>query len=1333
MQLSSSKIILSILLMVSSAGLADTWTDPETGRTWSYRKVGDTAEITQGQYSDWTGDLIIPDNLGDIPVTSIGRLAFSGCGNLSGALKLPNGLTSIGGSAFSQCRGLIGELIIPSGVTNISGRAFGNCSGFSGDLNLPSAVTSIGSSAFSGCSGLNGSLAIPDGVMDIGDYAFQDCLNLCGPLSIPNSVTNIGKYAFDCCSNLVGGVRIPDGVTRIAQGAFCYCSKLSGSLMLPDGLTNIGIDAFHGCSGLTGNLVIPNSVTNIGERAFSSCSGFTGALTIPEGVAFINDSSFSLCTNLTQVVIPDGVHSIGDWAFSGCHLKQAIVPDSVVNMGKYAFPYEKEFETLYVSENYTGFLGSYWNVVRYSPYITAYLDTAGGMCSLDSLMVKVSSKYGDIPSPTKVGFRFAGWRLYGKVVNSESFVLSISNHVLQAQWIPEQYQLSFDCNGGSDSAVVLNVTFDAAYGELPTPSRLGYSFEGWIFNGEKITSDTIVFTPSNHVLTASWLPNKYPMVFNANGGIGGCTLMQDYDTPVSAPVVSRVGYSFTGWSPSILTNVPAESVEFVAQWTANNYEVSFDLMGGIGEFDPLTLSYDGNYGELPVPDREGYAFQGWSLNGNMVNADTILATSSNHVLTAVWQGNEYIVSLDAKGGIVEPGTKSVVYGDEYGDLPIPVREGYDFVAWLCNGHVIESDTVVSTSSNHTFVASWDANQYQVSFDPKGGNLQGGSASKIVTYDAEYGELPEPSRVGYTFVRWMLGDDEISSMSVVTTACNHTLSAAWTANKYVVELNSNEGTLDPELSTIEVVFDSAYGALPQPERVGYGFVGCATSMIGGEIIGPDSLATTNQVLYALWEANQYQIVYDANNDSGETYAADAVYDEDVEIAENPFVWLAHVFVGWSDSPDGEVAYEPEEIVRNLTAVPDGVVTLYAMWEPLVVAVPAVSPGDGTSFIEDTCLVTITCESEGADIYYSTKGTPPRIKESYLYTEPFEIADTTQIMAVAVKEGVMSEVSVVTISRRELTIPEAAGAVELPFETGGDAEWEPTADKTSPNGLSVKSGTIGCAEYGSSNVTWLVTSVEGAGTLSFQWKVDCEHDYTGMCLWDHLVVSTNGVEVTRIDGSQDWAQVSLSFGSGSNVIRWAFVKDDEDDDSAPFEDRAWISCVTWTPAVIIEDTTYDADEMPEMVTAQPGVTLRVKVETEPTADEIAAFMARIVISPKSAEQSSDYFKVVGTYDSAIGSVVMSVAIDEEAIELNRTATEILGAVMDKSFTGGEVTIPSAKQGLWYGIVVVDDLSRLNEAAESVSFVQAGEDGVKIDITRPEGPTAFCKIVVRDEGRE
>lgn len=60
MKLSSSSLILAVALATSYSSLADTWTDPETGRTWSYRMLGDTAEISPGEYSDWTGDLTIP-------------------------------------------------------------------------------------------------------------------------------------------------------------------------------------------------------------------------------------------------------------------------------------------------------------------------------------------------------------------------------------------------------------------------------------------------------------------------------------------------------------------------------------------------------------------------------------------------------------------------------------------------------------------------------------------------------------------------------------------------------------------------------------------------------------------------------------------------------------------------------------------------------------------------------------------------------------------------------------------------------------------------------------------------------------------------------------------------------------------------------------------------------------------------------------------------------------------------------------------------------------------------------------------------------------------------
>ena len=62
-----------------------------------------------------------------------------------------------------------------------------------------------------------------------------------------------------------------------------------------------------------------------------------------------------------------------------------------------------------------------------------------------------------------------------------------------------------------------------------------YSFNGWFYEGEVITNATIVSTPSNHVLTAHWTVNKYPMTFNANGGEFMDTLdmlMLDEDVPV---------------------------------------------------------------------------------------------------------------------------------------------------------------------------------------------------------------------------------------------------------------------------------------------------------------------------------------------------------------------------------------------------------------------------------------------------------------------------------------------------------------------------------------------------------------------------------------------------------------------------------------------------------------------------------------------------------------------------------------------------------------------------------------------------------------------------------
>jgi hypothetical protein len=348
------------------------------------------------------------------------------------------------------------------------------------------------------------------------------------------------------------------------------------------------------------------------------------------------------------------------------------------------------------------------------------------------------------------------------------------------------------------------------------------------------------------------------------------------------------------------------------------------------------------------------------------------------------------------------------------------------------------------------------------------------------------------------------------------------------------------------------------------KLGYSFSGWTLGQnvySGGESF---AMPSSNIIFRAAWTANSYSIAYNPNGGSGTMEATAATYDSVTNLAANGFTWVGHVFAGWATNDVGEVVYAAGETVSNLTAQSSGVVTLYAVWEPLVVAAPVVTPVDGTVFTEDSCMVTITCATGGADIYYNI-GSAPRATAKYLYSGPFAITDTADIYTFARKEGVNSDpVTKVTITKRSLGLAEAAGASELTFTTGGDAQWSPIGDATSVSGLSAQSGVIG-----DSSETWMQTSVTGAGTFSFNWKVDCEEDYIAHeAGWDHLAVFTNGlngtwIEVARIDGTSGWLSRELVFAdAGTHAIRWTFAKDDDQEEN--FTDLAWVSGVTWVPS-------------------------------------------------------------------------------------------------------------------------------------------------------------------------
>ena len=433
--------------------------DTETvgGYTWTYEINGDTAVIYKGSSSPAispspTGDVTIPSTLGGKTVTSIGDYAFYHCSGLT-SVTIPDSVTSIGDYAFYDCSGLT-SVTIPDSVTSIGDGAFSYCSGLvsisvdsgnanyksvnglllskdgktlilgvNGDVTIPDGVTSIGSSAFEGCSGLT-SVTIPNSVTSIGRYAFEDCSGLTH-VTIPNSVTSIGDGAFSYCSGLTSAT-IGNSVTSIGDDAFWCCSGLT-SVTIPDSVTSIGDCAFRDCSGLTnitfdGNapalredafygvtssctvyvrrgstgwgvtipgtwngmrieysegelpaygtpvftiedgvltavdlngateVVIPDGVTSIGDGSFKDCSGLT-SVTIPNSVTSIGEEAFLGCIALTSVMIPNNVTNIGDFAFGACtNMTSVTIPDSVKSIGQYAFAACLSLKTLTIPD-----------------------------------------------------------------------------------------------------------------------------------------------------------------------------------------------------------------------------------------------------------------------------------------------------------------------------------------------------------------------------------------------------------------------------------------------------------------------------------------------------------------------------------------------------------------------------------------------------------------------------------------------------------------------------------------------------------------------------------------------------------------------------------------------------------------------------------------------------------------------------------------------------------------------------------------------------------------------------------------------------------------------
>ncbi len=113
---------------------------------------------------------------------------------------------------------------------------------------------------------------------------------------------------------------------------------------------------------------------------------------------------------------------------------------------------------------------------------------------------------------------------------------------------------------------------------------------------------------------------------------------------------TRAGYTFAGWNPAVPATMPAGGAALTAQWTVNQYTISFEENGGSTVAD-ITQDYGTSVSAPTNPTRVGYTFGGWYSDADLTTAYTFSTMPAENItLYAKWTVNQYTISFDSAGG-----------------------------------------------------------------------------------------------------------------------------------------------------------------------------------------------------------------------------------------------------------------------------------------------------------------------------------------------------------------------------------------------------------------------------------------------------------------------------------------------------------------------------------------------------------------------------------------------------------------------------------------------------------------------------------------------------------
>ena len=342
-----------------------------------------------------------------------------------------------------------------------------------------------------------------------------------------------------------------------------------------------------------------------------------------------------------------------------------------------------------------------WELTEYN--IT--MDLNGGSGETTLLYTVIDDEFA-LPTPTRHGYEFVGWTGEGITTPQTSVKIpkgSTGNKAYTANWQVIEYTITLDTNGGPVVSPIKYTVEDTF--TLPYILRPGYEFAGWTLDGSGMLPFTplIIYpgTTGDLHYKAEWRLAEYTITMDLDGGSGQEKVVYTItDEDFELPTPTRNGYEFVGWTGERITT-PQTSVKipkgstgnkaYTANWKVIRYTITLVTNGG-AVIASIRYTVEDSV-TLPIPpDRPGYEFSGWVLDGSGQFPSTPMiipkGSTGDRIYKAEWRVATYTITFVSHGRVynwVQYTINNQVYFGTPEEDPSYYLPGYTFVGWKIDG------------------------------------------------------------------------------------------------------------------------------------------------------------------------------------------------------------------------------------------------------------------------------------------------------------------------------------------------------------------------------------------------------------------------------------------------------------------------------------------------------------------------------------------------------------------------------------------------------------------------------------------------------------------------